>query len=383
MRNLILSIALLGLSVTGGTVMAQKPEKIVSIVQVAKPNSYYVEQADLWKKETEKNKKNAEAWLNYYKANRYMQISGEDDNAASRNRFTRLNKIVDQMEKNIPNTFEFNYVKWWNGYNDQSLFPYLQKAYELAPDRSETYLDFVTYYEVKGNTFKRDEYLQKWYKSGNTSPGLMNYNYNVLMSLAPNAILLTGGDNDTYYPWVLQVALGVRRDVTIVNTALASIKEYSQLLTAKFGVNIPNNEDEKYNEFSNSLMIQLTKNKLGFPVYAALTLSHDFTKNLDTGLYLVGLAYLYSTEKPDNIALLKKNMEKEYALDYLKISFQPDSYHDVVVYANSNYLLPMITLYNHYKLSWETEHAAHWKEMITMVANKCGMEDQVKEYIKD
>ena len=41
----------------------KKPEKVYSVVYVQKPEKWYLEQADLWQKEIEKNEQNAEAWL--------------------------------------------------------------------------------------------------------------------------------------------------------------------------------------------------------------------------------------------------------------------------------------------------------------------------------
>jgi hypothetical protein len=386
MKNKIFANLLTGLFILATQIIfAQKAEIIQSITKVPMSNEYYTKQAQLWKAELDKNNSNTQAWFNYYRANRYMQIAGEIDTVRGNSRFDRLKSIIDDMEKKIPNSFEFNYLKWLNSGNDLAQFKYLEKAYAIDPEREETYTDFVSVYEILSKPEKRDEFAKKWYAKGSVSPGYLNYNYNVLMSLKPNAIVLTVGDNDTYPLWILQAQFGIRKDVQVVNLSMLYIDEYFEQMSNKlqFGYMNPLKSYENAALYVNSIVKTIANNKLKRAVYTSLTLDEKFTKPVSNELYLVGLAYEYSTEKFDNIAVLKKNMEQKFALDYLQLQFYKDNAEASIKIANGNYLVPMITLYEHYKLSNELNEVEKWKQLITLVAKQSGQEEHIKEYIKE
>ncbi|UCB52515.1 MAG: hypothetical protein JSV10_11170, partial [Candidatus Zixiibacteriota bacterium] len=102
-------------------------------------------------------------------------------------------------------------------------------------------------------------------------------------------------------------------------------------------------------------------------------------------LYIVGLAYQYSPERIDNLALLKKNLERNLRLDYLKQDWYGDSYlaKDLIAHMNLNYIAPMIMLAEHYNTSGEDKKAQDWKDLALLLAFRAGKEEMAAEIEKE
>jgi len=349
-----------------------------------RPNEWYVEQAELWKKEIEKNPKNPEAWYNYYNANRYARYVETID---TEDKKTRLKKIIEDMGKAIPGTYEYYLLKFWNSYSltDVSI---LEKAYKAAPERVDTYYGFISHSDFTGNKKKMKEFCEKLYKSADIAPGLINYNYNVLMSCEENAILFTNGDNDTYPIWVLQQAQGIRKDVTLLNQSIIrACNEYLERKLKEKGISIdlgrlPKSKDK---EFLTELCKIIAAESPETPIYFALTVYEKHIESIMDDLYIVGLAYQYSTERIDNLALLKKNLERNLRLDYLKHDWYGDSYlaKDLIAHMNLNYIAPMIMLAEHYNTSGEDKEAEDWKGLALLLAFRAGKKEMAAEIEKE
>lgn len=385
-KYFLLTLCLLLLAVT---VSAQKPERIYGKNQVLKTNDYYLQQMELWKKETEKDPANADAWLNYYRASRNSYIVGEEkDTPESKgiNRFARLQDIVMQMEKNVPGSYEYNFVKWSNGGLDNSLFPYLQKAHELAPLQPDPISSLIYYYEIKGDYAERDKNIAAYYELANYSPGLLNYAYNMLSGLDRNAIIFTEGDKDTDATFILQSVKGIRKDVRLLNMNLLLIKEYREHVFKELEIAPldfdPLLNNENFEKFRLQVIEHVSKNKQQRPVYVGKTVRNPYLEPIKDKLYLTGLASVYSKTKIDNIALLKKNYEELYATDYLKTYLPHDISEGNVHQFNWNYISSLALLYDHYVNAGDAPRADKYRSLAKKIAEDAGRPDEFEELFK-
>lgn len=359
----------------------QKPEQIYSFARAHKPLSYYKEQAILWKKEVDSNPKNANAWYNYYRVNRNLLFNDTTDPRPYNDRREDVVRLLDDMGKNIPETYEYNYCRMAHEGFGGNYMEYLKKAMEMGEGRSE-HLDYVAIWsELERNLERRHEYAKKLFEAGLISTGMMYYNYNVIAGLKPNAIIFTAGDNDTYPLWALQ-GQGVRRDVTVINLSLLGVDYYREKLFKELGVDKWVADTAKpHKQYKEKIVKHVAGNKKGFPVYLGLTVDPAYSSLIKDNLYITGVAMEYSETSLDNIALLKRNFEQLYALDYLDRPFYQDISADLVKIINCNYVVPMLKLYDHYKTAGDTQKMEWIKNKVLLVAKGGDDEKEIKKHL--
>lgn len=390
MKNIQFILAFSFLLISPLYLSAQVPEKIYGKNKVLKPNEYYLEQMELWKLEVNKDLRNADAWYNYYRASRNAYIKGEEDNSQKSkgiSRFDRLKNIVDEMEKQVPDSYEYNFVKWLNGNNDLSLFPFLEKAHSLSPENPEPIMSLIFYYEIKGDLTQRDKNIEAYYSLGDYSPGLLNYSHNLLTALEQDAIVLTEGDKDTEAILLLQKGKKYREDVLMLNVNLLLIPEYrerifKELEIEPLGFN-PIEDERSYEKFQQTLITKISSNKKQRPVYAAITLTKPYTDLISPNLYLTGLAYQYSLRTVDYLSLLKRNVDQLFLIDYIKEYFVTDISVGNVNSMNGNYLIPFATLSEQYLKEGNIVKANYYKDLALKVATASDRLEEYETYFKD
>lgn len=347
-----------------------KPEKIYYRSEIEKSGEYYIEQARLWKNVLDKDKTNADAWLNYFFASRYAKsIGGQSE--------IDLNKIAEDAWEAVPNTFEGHYLMYarnsWNKENRK----YLYKAYEIAPNRSISYHSFAVHYEMERETQKVKEFVDKLYEARRYSNGLLAWNYNVLQSVSEDGILITWGDNDTYPVWLLQYGKNIRPDVNVLNINLLSMQDYADKILPEIGIpKFTNWDNENLQQALTKHIIENSKR----PVHINVTTNHSIREPFDDNLYLTGLTYLYSEKQFDNIAILKKNIENKFAMDYVKVILGYEREQEIVNQINMSYIPSFMLLYKHYEESEDKAKAEELKSLMLKIAKDANRLHDIEKY---
>lgn len=368
---------------------AQSPEPVFGIAKQQKPTEWYIQQAQLWKREVEKNNLNAEAWKYYYQSNRNISYTGDGSESIVTGMTDSLNGILTKMKEVLPDSYEYNYLMYYNGsYFDNegriNYYPYLFKSFEINPDRSDIYPDLVVYAETSRDLVSKKKYLQKWFDSNQMSAGILSWCYNLLQSTAPNAVLVTNGDNDTFPIWMLQEIKGVRTDVLVINTSLFLIEGYRKIICDLLNIpmlefdydKIKNNAD-----YNTQIGIHLSKYLTKRPLYFAISSSPDCYKTFEDSMYNEGLAMRFSEKKYDNLSVLRTNVEQKFLLDYLKLDLSNDISKDIVTNCNTNYLTSMLLLFEYYSDIKDKDKTTYYYNLILEIATNAGLRDKVEPYL--
>ena len=380
MKKFILLIALSLFSLISLQINAQKPEKVVSIVRAVKDYEWYKTQSQAWKKVLEKEPKNEEAWIYYYTATRMARLANYQEWQKLQNKdFEPLEQIIENAEKQIPNTFTINYLKVYNysSFSEKGNEA-LENCKKTDPNSLRILPDLVTQAIVNFDEKNLTTLCTRWYESNEMPSELLSFNYNLLMSVEKDAILFVQGDNDTYPCYVLQYGLNIRKDVLVINASLIQTEEHQKEICKK--LNIKPMKADSSTLFDEAKILQyITKNHGNRPVYFACTMDTKYYKNMQDSTYMVGLTFKYSTEDFDNVAIMRKNFEQIYQLDYLKNTFSFHTSSSVVDQINSCYIPMFIKLYEHYKNSGDKEKAEKVKSLAMILSQRMKYE-QFLEY---
>ncbi len=221
---------------------------------------------------------------------------------------------------------------------------------------------------------------KEWYASGQYSSGLLNWNYNALMSVEDNALFFTQQESDTYPALLLQYALDVRTDVSVISLQLLENQKYREVLIDREDLRwIP--RDCSLSEFLTQILNPKTpKSPTARPVYFGSMTNKNLLQEDKGKLYLTGLAMKFSLTPFDNVATFRFNFENRFRTDYLDFNFEQDNDPATVARVNLNYIPAMLLLHRHYSAAGETDKASQLKNLILRIARSGGKEAEVQVF---
>ena len=392
------------LCLTSFTMFAQEAEQIdlgpygtLLVRTNKKPIEYYETQMKLWEKKVHQNKKDANAWLNYFAATKcawQMETNRIIEAQEFRPRMYaskyKFDEIAKDANKHIPNTFEAYYMLHFQDNKEiKRNYSYLLKANELKPYDQRILFSLLRYYDLVNDPENVQLVAQEIAKTSFITTNAFNLAYNILTELEEKSLLITSLSN--YYAClILQKSKGIKPNAII--TTKNGIFPYSQYeqpyinkLYNRIGTNYSGlmidssgTENEKDNNFyrvKNSYFDTLLATNI--PIYFSNIFLSDF-KYFEDKIYLHGLTYRYRSQPVNYIYKIKENYEKNYSLDYIKHDISPnptDNYDQSLYYM---YYPSALKLYQFYKEKELYVQQQEMKKFIQVLAEKSG-----KDFIKN
>lgn len=312
----------------------------------------YTHEALRWEEYLKSNRQDENAWLNYYKALRYSYYTRTSREISIEGQ-KRLDGLLSEMKRAVPQSFSFNYASYLNGNKSKASFSFLNKAYQQNNEFSELWDDMLCQAVIKKNKAEIDKFSNLLLTHQVYTANEMVYNRNVLQSVEKNGILITNGHVDTYPIVLLQQLEGFRKDVEVVCLEWLVNETYSTHVAQLLGF--------KATEIRS--LPQLLNGENEKSIFLALTLPPAELKKYSSSLYCTGLAMKYSKTTIANMPVLCSNWEKLFDKSTLKPTEE----------INKNYLVLLVLLNQYYDKS-----DARMKETnsyLELLSNGFGLKD--------
>lgn len=192
-----------------------RPEEIKSKRLVIYDHDTYVQLARQWR-EYNDAVPSEYAYANWMYAARYA----DDPNYID---------LLDQGLRKYPANPTLLYLKGMEKHgkhDNRQGRKYLEQAVAFDPEYADPWFSLTIHYMDDGDEERIDFTLRRILESGAINDEVMDYCYNMLVSLDEKAIIITNGDNDTYPIWILTRILNTRPDITVVNRSLLNTDWY-------------------------------------------------------------------------------------------------------------------------------------------------------------
>lgn len=335
------------------------PSKLVEI----QTRGWYKEKVRAWQSYLTDNGDDKQGWLEYFRTTQYSGAPSEG-----------VYSLAQEIDTRFEGTFEAYYAQakaiGWTKEGIENLKLALEKEH-----RSEiTLADRILLAEFDADIQSRQLLNQKLLESQSLYPSLLNYSYNVLMSVGHEGKLIVKGEATTIPLWLLQDVMGVRQDVDILNIDLAQNKDYLSDWLSRHQLNGIEMIDDMG---VGKLIGKLPELNTATDFYFGLTLPNEQVNSIEERLYVVGLASLHRNNQFDNYKMLKENIENRFLIDYLTVDFNGEPKTATGRVYETNYILPFLLLKEYYDELEDFDSSEKWENIILKLADRSQIKNRV------
>ena len=317
-------------------------DNILSPDSIAKVVKSMRDKLDQAKQKVKDNPKDERAWLEYsgvlqiLKSVSLMQSMKPSVKypAPDSDIQKEMDEMLEGMKQNIPNTATYAITR------NSNIKPGEQRMSfdEIIEKWPDAVLHYPTYVAVSLRDEKRlKEICKRWYESGEFPPQQLNFAYNELASAEKNAIIFMGGCFDLYGVRVLQSVKDQFADKKIIMypfltnsfsidkvTEELGIPKYRKAENDTISYASPGDFMKSYSRELKGVIEHFAKYS-NRPIYFTITMDEMAKNALKDNLHSEGLLMKYSSKPYDNLAVMRRNFENVYLMDYLRKSFYPQT----------------------------------------------------------
>jgi Flp pilus assembly protein TadD len=364
------------------------PEKILSWRLRTLSSERYRELRDQWKAYAEAHPTEAVGWAQLARASRYAGEEKCDVNAGYARKAVEVDPSSAEAHAALGG-FLWNVWCPSSPEDPQAAIDELERALELDPTLDEPHYSLWVLRLYQGKQEAADQHLRTLLLRGHIPAPVVDFGYNLLIGLPPDAVLLTNGDNDTYPPLALQVARGIRPDVAIVNLSLLNTQWYRQHVRESAKLPVPLLEKEPSGLQSpaavSGLAAELASAGWKRPLYVAITVPPS-NYPLPNQLSLEGLAYRVlpqsGKEQTDDLAQIAANL-KLYRLESATNPGFDWSFYNSVARGMTNYAAVRSRLASGLARSGEKERARTEMNTALQMCELLGLGPSASSLIED
>jgi hypothetical protein len=203
------------------------PAHVPRLIDASLTPAEYAQRITQWSAYAEAHPQSAMALVELERAQRYArQIQSPESLALIRRAVAVEPECAVALARLA--ALEFEHTIW----GDRSQLPrareLAERAIAVAPLDWEPHLTLWTLDIVAGTGTHAADHMAACLDKGAFASPLLDYGYNMLSTAAPDAIVFTNGDHDTFPLLALQARYGIRPDVRIVNLSMATFPSYAK-----------------------------------------------------------------------------------------------------------------------------------------------------------